>query len=99
MMARGSRDRPETDLANEFARTGVNHEKAPGRMARGSIDNAGCGGPQPMSLRPSFQLLRDFQSHPGCRLKSAPRGAPWPTLARHALRNVNQRAVSTGNRP
>jgi hypothetical protein len=29
-------------------------------------------GPQPMSLRPSFQLLRDFQSHPGCRL-SQPR--------------------------
>jgi hypothetical protein len=28
-----------------------------------------------MSLRPSFQLLRDFQSHPGCRLKLAPRGA------------------------
>lgn len=34
------------------------------------------GGAQPMSLRPSFQLLRDFQSHPGCRLKFAPRPCP-----------------------
>jgi hypothetical protein len=28
-----------------------------------------------MSLRRSFELLRDFQSHPSCGLKPAPRGA------------------------
>jgi hypothetical protein len=29
-----------------------------------------------MSLRTSFELLRDFQSHPGCHLTFAPRALP-----------------------
>jgi hypothetical protein len=29
-----------------------------------------------MSLRQSFQLFRDFQSHPGCRLKPCPKAVP-----------------------
>jgi hypothetical protein len=35
MMARGSRNWPDTELASEFAGTGVNDEKAPGRMGQG----------------------------------------------------------------